>query len=316
MQLPINISTTEFDNVYRLQPEKWSEAIREVCVEHGIAFERFKTFGKDGSNLLGSVQDRYIIKIFPLFHRHQWESERRVLRHLWKNDLKIPIPEFFAEGERADGWTYLILSKIPGQTLEQAWPSFNQTEKTLFLHEIGRMMSLVHSLPVGDLHDLEPEWNSFIQKQISGCYERQKRLGAPAWLLSGLNEYLEKNHAYLPKGESVILTGEYTPFNLMVDGEPGKWKMSGMIDFGDAMIGCRDYDLDGPLLFLCEGNKQLVDALLTGYGYPKTELSVFRKRMMLITLLHRYSNLNSQICIPGWQTRVSSIEELEALIIP
>jgi aminoglycoside phosphotransferase (APT) family kinase protein len=46
-----------------------------------------------------------------------------------------------------------------------------------------------------------------------------------------------------------MLTGEFTPFNLLAEGA----QLSGMIDFGDGLVGPREYDWLGPLCFFVEG---------------------------------------------------------------
>lgn len=89
-----------------------------------------------------------------------------------------------------------------------------------------------------------------------------------------------------------------------------------MIDFGDAMVGFREYDFLGPLLFLCEGNPKLTSALFSGYRYSNLEDKNLRKRLLLLAILHRYSNLNIQVRVEGWQSRVKSLKEFEDIVFP
>jgi hygromycin-B 7''-O-kinase len=109
-----------------------------------------------------------------------------------------------------------------------------------------------------------------------------------------------------------LLTGEYTPFNLLVERRGDSWELSGMIDFGDAMVGYREYDLLGPSVFLGEGDPGLIGALLQGYGVADPAALV--RRLMVLQVLHRFSH-PSQLRVPGWE-RARSIEELERLIWP
>ena len=41
-----------------------------------------------------------------------------------------------------------------------------------------------------------------------------------------------------------------------------------------------------------------------------------KRRLMALMLLHRASDLNSHICIEGWQERASDLVELQELIWP
>lgn len=316
MHLPTHISPTEFDTRYRLDAQGWILAIEELCMQHGLSPSDITPF-TDGSNLIASVADCFVVKIFPPFHQNQWESERRTLARLWGNGLptSVPIPRLIAEGKREDGWTYVILSRLPGVTLESVWPRLVHDERVEIMSQIGRIMAEVHAVPVGELQDLDPPWVPFLRAQVKSCKARHERLGMPAWFVGEIEAYVASNLVLDPNESPVILTGEYTPFNLLVGQMDSQWRITGMIDFGDAMIGYREYDFLGPCLFLGEGNASLIDSLFHAYGYasPRGD-SALRKRLMSLAILHRYSNLNAQIRIDSWSTRVESVSALERLV--
>jgi hygromycin-B 7''-O-kinase len=314
MRLPAALDPADFDERYRLDVDPWREAVREVCEAHGIAFQEPAPFA-DGSNLIAAVGQRVVVKIFPPFHRHQWESEHRVLAHLGGR-VRVPIPELVASGVRDDGWTYVILGKLPGTTLERIWPACSLQEKADLLAHIGAMIAEVHSVPVGELAGLEPAWSGFLAKQAARCRARHERLGMPRWFVEGVETFVEEAMPLLPSTFApVILTGEYTPFNLLVEQGEGRWGFSGMIDFGDSMVGFREYDLLGPCVFLAQGVPDLLRSLLRGHGYSDSELDEsLRRRLMLLQVLHRYSNFRFQVRIDGWESRATSFEALEELM--
>jgi hygromycin-B 7''-O-kinase len=314
MFLPTDLTPADFDTRYRLEPRTWLPAIGEVCAAHGLPFKHVIPF-TDGSNLIASVADEFVVKVFPPFHRNQWESEFRTLKRLWTEDISIPIPRLLASGEREDGWTYVILSKLPGVTLESVWPQLSMADKVASMQQIGRMMARVHSVPVGELHDIDPPWEPFLQQQIAHCKNRHTRLKMPEWFLQEVDEYVASKITLLPNETPVILTGEYTPFNLLAEQVDGFWRITGMIDFGDVMVGFREYDFLGPCLFLGEGNARLIDALFEAYGYasPRNDESL-RSRLMVLAVLHRYSNLHAQIRIDKWSSRAHTFQDLERLI--
>ena len=86
-----------------------------------------------------------------------------------------------------------------------------------------------------------------------------------------------------------------------------------MFDFGDGLVGPREYDWLGPLAFLAAGHADRCRAFLDGYGVALN----FAQRLALLRLmlLHRYSNLGAQIAMPGWQ-QARSFEALAELIWP
>ncbi len=316
MVLPNDLDPVYFDQTFRLQPESWKDAVLELCTKHHLPHHDFHPY-IDGSNLIASIADLYIVKIFPPFLHHQWESEYKVLKQL-NNKLHIPVPELLAFGETENNWTYVILTKLPGDTMESIWGEITIDDKKRLLKQMGQIMKQVHSLPVDELHDLPPKWDPFLSDQIQKCKERHLRLNAPEWIINEIENYVQQNIHLIPKQfTSVILTGEYTPFNILVQKVQEDWNISAMIDFGDAMIGFSEYDLLGPSVFSCEGNIELVTALFDGYGILYKDVNRdFRKRLLILMLLHRYSDLNTQIFIPEWSTRVSGLKELEELIWP
>lgn len=135
-------------------------------------------------------------------------------------------------------------------------------------------------------------------------------------MLQQIPDYLRPIQEYLKIiDKPVILTGEYTPMNLLVKQIKGVWHISGLIDFGDAMLGLPQYDLLGPGAFLIQGDKHLLREFLMAYGYGENQFTPeLSHQLMALMLLHQYSNLSVQIRIADWENKVASIEELEQLV--
>jgi hygromycin-B 7''-O-kinase len=89
------------------------------------------------------------------------------------------------------------------------------------------------------------------------------------------------------------------------------------IDFGDSMIGLPEYDLLGPSVFLGNGDLDLIHALFHGYGYSDTnKIDFLQRKLLLLQILHRYSDFRSQLRIRAWEDRVRNFQELAELIWP
>lgn len=316
MRLPADMSPAVFDARYRLDHAAWRDAVAEICAEHALACAVVSAF-TDGSNLVATVDEGLVVKIFPPFHRHQWDSERQVLPRL-HGRLPVPVPRLVAAGARDDGWVYLIMTKLDGDSLESSWPALGRIDRARILEEVGATMAAAHAISVDDLATLAPEWNDFLRAQIAGCRARHERLGMPAWLVAGVDALVSRwGPGPEAAGDRVLLTGEYTPFNLLVQRHGDRWRLSGMIDLADAMVGPRAYDLLGPSLFSCAGDPALVAALLRGYhGHARPIDHATRMRLLALAVLHRHANFDVQIRIPGWRDRVGSLEALAELIWP
>ena len=293
-ELPASISVQAFDALHDDAPA-WRAVLESIAAEHG-AGPVLQMLG--GTVLVALVGSTRVIKLYPPFLRGHCEFERAALARL-QGRLSLPTPTLIAAGER-DGWPYTVMSQLQGDVLLPLWPTLNEAARCTLLAALGALAAQVHALPVGELAALAPRWEDFIHLQRQRCQVRQQRTGLPEHLLSQLTSFLS---GALPAGEDVILTGEYTPMNLLVQGET----LAGMYDFGDGLVGPREYDWLGPLCFLAAGHPARCAAYMGGYGAALDD--ALRLQLMRLLLLHRYSHLPAQLALPGWQ-QATSFEQL------
>jgi hygromycin-B 7''-O-kinase len=310
-----NFTDYETYRPWREAPAQWLPVARDIIAGHGLTCAAPHVFG-GGTNVVMALDEKFILKIFPPFLRSQFVSERGSLAQLC-GQIRIAIPEIVVEGER-DGWPYLVITRLPGIPGAQAWPSLPEQEKERVLAEIGETIADVQRAPVGALARIEPDWGTFIRGQIAGCRARHERLGLPQKFLEGFDELLSDAAALIPVDRPpVILTGEYIPENLLLSRDAGGWHLAGLIDFGDVMTGWGEYDLLGPSAFMTSGMPRRARSLFEGYGYSSADINPdLKRRLMALTLLHRFSDPVRHICIEGWQEQAGDLHELQDLIWP
>jgi hygromycin-B 7''-O-kinase len=298
--LPPEIGVSAFDALHD-DPLAWRAVMESIAAEHGAGpLQQME----EGTVLVALLGRQRVIKLYPPFLRDHFEFERGVLAQLGGR-LSVPTPTLEAVGSR-DGWPYLVMSQLSGEPMTAVWPTQDEKAKCKLLRQIGSLAAEVHAQPVGPIHSLAPPWLDFIAAQRARCVARQQRTGLPEQLLQRLPAFLEGE---LPQGPAVILTGEYTPMNLLVAGE----RLVGMYDFGDGLVGPGAYDWLGPLVFLAAGHAARREAFFEGYGVKVDAQQ--RLALLRLVLLHRYSNLKAQIALPGWQ-QAQSFEELALRIWP
>jgi hygromycin-B 7''-O-kinase len=65
------------------------------------------------------------------------------------------------------------------------------------------------------------------------------------------------------------------------------------------------------------GMPHRVQSFFGGFGYSRGDITpVLTRRLAALMLLHRFSDLNRQICIEGWQQKAGNLSELERLLWP
>ena len=311
---PLSSITTfeEFENL-KSTPEVFESLAEKILLRHQLPRKSLTLFS-EGTNIVFACGENKVIKIFPPFHLDQYTSDSLVLKHL-QNKLSVKTPTIEYEGE-IEGWPYIIMTQLDGTLLEELWEQMGHDNKLLIIRELGALIKQVQALPTNGLETIDCHWEQFINNQIAHCLEHHKSRGLNQALLEQIPSYLESIKESLRQIKyPTLLTGEYTPMNFLVKLGDGIWHIAGLIDFGDAMLGRAEYDLLGPVAFLVQGDKTLLKALLTSYGYSLEMLTQnLSHRLTALMLLHKHSNLNTQIRIPGWKTKVKSLKNLESLL--
>ncbi|MDF0522649.1 aminoglycoside 3'-phosphotransferase/choline kinase family protein [Bradyrhizobium yuanmingense] len=311
-QLPHLIDAASL-RAFRSASPQWLPIALDIARSHGLDAGSPHVFAT-GTNLVVGLGDRLILKIFPPLLAAQFVSERAALTQL-KGRLQLPIPEIAAEGIR-DGWPYLVMTRLAGTLGSEVWPSLPEPQKERLLRQIGETIASVQRAPLGPLAHIEPRWDAFVRRQMQGCRAQHERLGLAPKFLAGLDDLLHDAARLIPMdAPPVILIGEYIPENFLLACHDGEWSLGGLFDFGDVLTGWRDYDLLGPSAFMAAGRPGRVKSLLDGFGYTALDFTL-KRRLMALMLLHRASDLNSHICIEGWQERADDLVELQELIWP
>ena len=299
--LPRDISVGDFDRLHD-DTSAWHAAIESI--ERGCGGTEPVVQVTEGTVLVALLGRTQVLKLYPPFLQDHFEFECAALARLGGR-LRVPTPVLLQTGEH-QGWPWLLMTQLAGEPLTAVWPGLTEARKCALLSDLGALAAAVHALPVGDMACRAPPWSGFLAERRERCAGRQQRTGLPPHLLGQLDEFL---HGDLPQGPDVILTGEYTPMNLLAQ----QGRLCGMFDFGDGLVGPREYDWLGPLCFLAAGSAARCSAFLGGYG--ATMDAATRLALLRLLLLHRYSNLPVQIAVPGWQ-QAANFKDLAALIWP
>src|SRR5690348_6231995 len=132
-RLPDTITRAEY-RALRAEPAHWLPAASAIAAANGVTAEP-RPLG--GSNLVAALGDTDVLKLFPPFLRHQWEAERRALA-LIHGRIGVATPALRCEGE-SGAWTYLIMSRVAGASLEDVWPALGEVDRCDLLAQIGAL---------------------------------------------------------------------------------------------------------------------------------------------------------------------------------
>ena len=280
LRLPAISHSSEYESCFRDQV--WETVASEICRRNRISYTNIQRSAL-GENIVFLVDKTFVIKIFAPF-RNTYSREISALR-LAQGKSPVRTPTLICNGE-IDGWSYLVTTQLAGSALCNSWDSVAATHQLEIVSGLGVTLKQLHSWEL-KLTERESanhlDWATFIERQLVFSQARVKGMNQD-WE-ENLQSYLSMSLSVLPKDyKRVFLHGDLNPGNFLVEIEEGQWKIAGLVDFADSLIGFHEYDFITPAIQMAFGNRRLQRALLLSYGYNEKELDLhLRCRLMLLT---------------------------------
>lgn len=286
--LPSVASKGEYFAVFR-EEEVWRPALRVIGERHGLAGAGLQR-ASAGTHVVW-LGEREVVKLFAPWWPDDFAAERRMLEHVGGR-LPIATPRIVAAGE-LEGWPYLVMTRLEGRPLDELWPALAPAERRGLLAGIGELAAGLHALPLlpGE-DDPATSWAGFVATRREKLAHKHAADGlGPAWI-----EDIERTVAGLPtldRGvELACLHTDMQGGNLLARSVGDRVELSGLFDFGDAMIGAREHELIAPAAFMAVDVAGGLRALLGGYGYVEPERDEqLIARLTGHLLLQRYCSL-------------------------
>jgi hygromycin-B 7''-O-kinase len=136
--------------------------------------------------------------------------------------------------------------------------------------------------------ELEMDWNQFLAERVARWEEHHQAEGAwRDWIRGCVSGFCE------PAFGSVLLNADITDEHVLVVNRGGHWQFSGVIDYGDAMMGHPHYEFVAPLVCFTLGEPSLSRTLVESYGLELTP--TLADRLTAYCLLHKYGRLSDML---------------------
>ncbi|HVF51712.1 MAG TPA: aminoglycoside 3'-phosphotransferase/choline kinase family protein [Pyrinomonadaceae bacterium] len=294
------------------QDDVWRQAAAAICARHRIAQAALRR-SPQGENIIFFADDALVIKIFAPF-RQNYARELAALEFA-RGKLRIKTPELLHAGE-IEGWPYLLMTRLEGHASREVWAGVGARDRLEIASHLGAALRELHAHAAPLETALNRDWRGFIRRQADGSVERQSACGAnPEWL-ERLPAYISARLALLPSNDKeVFLHGDIHAGNLLLAQTGGRWRIAGLIDFGDSLCGFREYEFVAPGVLMLQGQSELQRALLLAYGYAETQLDAeLRARLMLLTVLYECSDLRKYALRLSPASVALTLDELERAI--
>jgi hygromycin-B 7''-O-kinase len=294
--LPEIADEDAYATIYR-RMEIWLPAMRAICARHGLDAAALEP-APAGSHVVFWAGQHRMIKLFSRFWPDDAVAERTSLTALTGHP-EIPVPKVIAEGE-LEGWPYLILEPLLGVPLNQVWEQVGARDREAICESLGGLMAGLHAMPTAGLDAIAVNWRAWLAERRAGFAAAQAERGAsPEWIAAAL-EYLDEMWPTVTQGRPVLLNADITDEHVLLARVGGHWRMTGLIDFGDAMLGDALYEFTAPTVFIVGDGAALRRALMRGYGRAGAELDdALSRRLAAMALLHQFADLPLYIRTAG-----------------
>ncbi|MCB9564250.1 MAG: phosphotransferase [Kofleriaceae bacterium] len=276
----------------------WTAAAAAIAARHQLAAAGSPaasfTPAASGSSVV-LLSPRHCVKLHAPDDtmRAACATEVAALRRV-EGALPVATPAVIAAGE-LDGWPYFVATRVGGVAIDEVWPALDPRARRRLAHAVGVAVAALHAVRVDDLA-IGPAWAELAAAQRRGCVARERAGGLDDARVAELEALLvEGDRAPARRFRPALLHTELGPGHVLV--EPGADGAiagpSGLIDFGEAMIGDPEYDLAAVGLFVTRGDRAAFRAFGEGYGASAAELDDPARPLRLLrhALLHRYGTL-------------------------
>jgi len=296
----------------------WEAHARAVCARHGLECVRVST-GTAGSYPTCLVDERYVVKFFGRLLEGGEDYRIELSAHtLLTGNPQVPAPRLLASGHLLTDssgwdWPYIVVEFIHGQSIGEQFDRLSDGQKKQAAGDLGSMIAGLHSLPVptGGPFDAGLEgYTAFIAAQRAGQIATPNP-ALPAHLAAGLGDYLLEPHELLEDDRPPhLIHADLTGDHLMGVVENGAWHTTGLIDFGDAMVGTLYYELAAVMTIMFPGDRAALGGFLTRYRPSSGQMTDFPRRCLCTALLHRFDAMGPLFEAHPHLAACSTLDEL------
>jgi hygromycin-B 7''-O-kinase len=170
------------------------------------------------------------------------------------------------------------------------WDGLDRTVRVELATQLGEAIAALHRIRGEPVASVTDPWIMFRAQQRARCMDLERSKGLAPDRLAELERYLERLYRIDgPSPVPALLHTEIGPSHVLVQAG----RITGLIDFGDAMVGDPEYDLAPVGMFVTRGDRAAFRAFSEAYGDTgDTLLDPDRPaRLLRHALLHRYGTL-------------------------
>jgi len=287
--LPTNINHEHYwRDVYGQPLPFWEAALAHVAIRHDLPPTPW-TRASLGRNVVFLGAD-VIVKFGPPCWAGDMAREAAALQFV-AGRLPVTTPTLAAQG-MLDGWEYLIQHRLPGTNLWEVWTQLDSMERADLARQHGELMDTLHALPIETAPPmLQFSWTSMLAEQRASCAAAMQASGVDAALVAQIDAYVASAEPLLDHDTAhVLLHGDLSHLNFLVTQQNGRWRITGLIDWGDVKIGPRTHEFISPGVHMYRGEHAALEQWYRGYGLSAGERTEQHEHLIMARTMLYYAD--------------------------
>ena len=288
-RLPPIESWSDWTTVYN-DVSLWRPVVDAICASEGISYQTIER-PRSNTNAVFILDCRLVVKIYsPFWSEHDIEPK---LIEVLTSEGAVPVPKIVASGRYEDRvtWRYLVIEHSPGLTLESLRPKLSHEELMSIAAQVGAATRSLHQTDIDKLEgaDAGEAWDDLVHRRrreaLPDLVERGLITSGVAEALAAiLDDVIDKSK---PRSRMVV-HGDLESDHILLTRLNGEWRVSSIIDFGDARVGVKDYEWMPLWLGLFDRNVEEMRAFIKSYDRTLLADQALPRRLIAWTLLHDF----------------------------
>lgn len=221
--------------------------------------------------------------------------------------LPVPRPQFH---HRPDCPPFAIHTLVEGEVLTEAsWSAQTRDARERTAVELGRFLGALHAIPVSRVAacDLASRMAPGMARTLRASIEQTVARALSAADARRIRTFLDTESARVTAEPPVLLHNDLAPGHVLYD--PRRGSLTGVIDFGDVVVGERARDL---IYVLEDFGETFFNTVLA--AYTPTPTRALLRRIMVWRLLESVEWAHQGL-VAGDQTRTrEGLQAIEALL--
>lgn len=300
----------------------WRPVIDAICEREGIRYRSLET-PRSNTNAVFLLDRRMVVKIYSPFWS-EFDIEPKLIEVLGSND-NIPVPKIVTAGRYQDRatWSYVVMEYCPGLTLNAIRSTITRGDLLTIASQVGLVARSLHESNVGLLKGIDnvgESWDDLIDRRRREVLTQlaDRRMVSPV-VVEALAEILDETIVDSKRIPRVVVHGDLESDHILLNKGGNEWRVTSLIDFGDAKIGVRDYEWMPLWLGLFDRDVEAMQAFLGSYDWSLLTDDELPQRVMAWTLLHDFGTeaVADMLEKTHTPTPVETVDELrDVLSIP